>query len=175
MDELNSHVGIHPWPLRFCVYSGTKVSRSSWHWRVEDTLCLRSMYSNDPPKSDVPSYSVHADRSMHETYSTPLQRIKVLQSLASTTDTLYLWKKILDCAKLFYCYPPLNFFPCLAIYGVPIQLKIMPEVGSLKWLYNMHCASEPPERLCFPFSAVFTIRDLLLKQIKHKSIYFWVV
>jgi hypothetical protein len=57
-------------------------------WKI--LSACRSMYSNDPPKSDVPSYSVHADRNMHEAYDTPLQRIKILQSSASTTDTLYL-------------------------------------------------------------------------------------
>ena len=57
-------------------------------WKI--LSACRSMYSNDPLKSDVPSYSVHADRNMHEAYDTPLQRIKILQSSASTTNTLYL-------------------------------------------------------------------------------------
>ena len=115
------------------------------------------MYNNDPQKSDVPSYSVYADRSMHETYSTPLQWIKVLQSSASTTDTLYLWQKVSDCAipyfLFFYYYYPVRTkrVTCLAIYRVPIQFQIVPEVGLLKWLYNIHCASEPPGGCVFHF------------------------
>ena len=70
------------WGRKSCNRVGTGV------WEI--LSACRSIYSNDPPKSDVPSYSVHADRSMHETYNTPLEQIKVLQSSASTTDTLYL-------------------------------------------------------------------------------------
>ena len=77
-------------PFDFTVVCGRK-TRDRVGTDVWDILATcQSVYINDPTKSDVPVYSVRADRNIHESYDIPLQQVKVLQASASWTDTLYL-------------------------------------------------------------------------------------
>ena len=153
MDELDSHIHtyIHG-PFDFTSVRGRK-SRD-WVgidvWKIISACC--SMYSR--PTKERYTIILSPCRQKHAwnlQYSTPTNQSPTIAGIydrhaISLTkglrlrNTLFFYLLLLSSTKRI---------PCLAMCGVPVQLQIAPEVGSLKWLYTIYCASGPHVKFCF--------------------------